>query len=38
MIFRPAGLAPSKRRKREITLSEQLHEGHLDELLTGDTP
>ena len=38
MIFRPAGLVPSKRRKREITLSEQQHEGHLDELLTGDTP
>ncbi len=36
MIFRPAGLIPSRRRKREITLSEDLHEGHLDEVLTGD--
>ena len=36
MIFRPAGLVPSKRRKREISLSEVDHEGHLDEVLTGD--
>jgi branched-chain amino acid transport system permease protein len=37
MIFRPAGLVPSRRRKREIGLSET-GEGHMDELLTGDTP
>jgi len=36
MIFRPAGLIPSRRRKREIRLSEVEHEGHLDEVLTGD--
>jgi branched-chain amino acid transport system permease protein len=38
MIFRPAGLIPSRRRKREIALSEVDHEGHLDEVLTGDEP
>lgn len=37
MIFRPAGLIPSRRRKREIRLSEA-GEGHMDEVLTGDTP
>lgn len=37
MIFRPAGLVPSRRRKREIGLAE-LGEGHMDEVLTGDTP
>ena len=37
MIFRPAGLLPSRRRKREITLAEA-GEGHMDEVLTGDTP
>jgi branched-chain amino acid transport system permease protein len=37
MIFRPIGLIPSKRRQREIGLSEA-GEGHMDELLTGDTP
>ncbi|HUY43774.1 MAG TPA: branched-chain amino acid ABC transporter permease [Acidimicrobiales bacterium] len=36
MIFRPVGLIPSKRRKREIKLSEA-GEGHMDEVLTGDT-
>ncbi|HEY5104139.1 MAG TPA: hypothetical protein VII65_03755, partial [Acidimicrobiales bacterium] len=36
MIVRPAGLIPSRRRKREITLSEDDHEGHLDEVLLGD--
>ncbi len=35
MIFRPAGLIPSKRRKREITLAEQ-GEGHMNEVLSGD--
>jgi branched-chain amino acid transport system permease protein len=37
MIFRPAGLVPSRRRKREISLSEHQHEGHLDEMLTGES-
>ena len=37
MIFRPAGLIPSKRRKREILLSEADHENtHIDEALLGD--
>jgi branched-chain amino acid transport system permease protein len=36
MIFRPAGLIPSRRRKREITLGKA-GEGHMDEVLTGDT-
>ena len=35
MIFRPAGLIPSRRRHREIALSE-LGEGHMNEVLTGD--
>ena len=37
MIFRPAGLVPSRRRKREIGLAA-VGEGHMDEVLTGDTP
>ncbi len=37
MIFRPAGLFPSRRRKREIGLAEA-GEGHMDEVLTGDVP
>ncbi len=37
MIFRPAGLVPSKRRKREIKMAEA-GEGHMDEVLTGDQP
>lgn len=37
MIFRPAGLLPSRRRRREIGMAEQ-GEGHMDEVLTGDTP
>lgn len=37
MIFRPAGLVPSRRRRREIRLSEA-GEGHADEVLTGDQP
>ena len=37
MIFRPAGLLPSRRRRREIGLSDA-GEGHMDEVLTGDTP
>jgi branched-chain amino acid transport system permease protein len=37
MIFRPAGLIPSRRRRREIGMAEA-GEGHMDEVLTGDTP
>jgi branched-chain amino acid transport system permease protein len=37
MIFRPAGLLPSRRRRREIGLAEA-GEGHMDEVLTGDEP
>jgi hypothetical protein len=37
MIFRPAGLIPARRRKREIAMAES-GEGHMDEMLTGDTP
>ena len=37
MIFRPAGLVPSRRRRREIGLAES-GEGHMNEVLTGDTP
>ncbi len=36
MIVRPAGLIPSRRRKREITLFEGSGEGHLNEVLSGD--
>lgn len=36
MIVRPAGLIPSRRRKREITLFEDSGEGHLNEVLLGD--
>jgi branched-chain amino acid transport system permease protein len=36
MIFRPAGLMPSRRRKREIQAYEETGEGHLDEVLSGD--
>jgi branched-chain amino acid transport system permease protein len=38
MIFRPAGILPSRRRQREIQSFEVDHEGHLDEVLTGDEP
>ncbi len=38
MIFRPAGILPSRRRKREIKGYEVEHEGHLDEVLAGDEP
>jgi branched-chain amino acid transport system permease protein len=34
MIFRPAGLLPSRRRKREIEAYEETGEGHLDDVLT----
>ncbi|MDE3082312.1 MAG: branched-chain amino acid ABC transporter permease [Acidobacteriota bacterium] len=37
MIFRPVGVLPSRRRRREIGLAEA-GEGHMDEVLTGDTP
>jgi branched-chain amino acid transport system permease protein len=36
MIFRPAGLFPSKRRRREFKEFETNHIGHLDEVLTGE--
>ena len=36
MIFRPAGLMPSRRRKREIQSFEETGEGHLDDVLTVD--
>jgi branched-chain amino acid transport system permease protein len=38
MIFRPAGILPSRRRRREIAEYESADEGHLDEVLTGDEP
>jgi branched-chain amino acid transport system permease protein len=38
MIFRPAGILPSRRRQRELREFETDHEGHLDEVLTGDEP
>ncbi len=37
MIFRPVGLVPSRRRRREIGLAEA-GEGHMDEVLRGDQP
>ena len=36
MIFRPAGLMPSSRRKREFKEFEEDHGGHIDEVLTGE--
>ena len=36
MIFRPAGLMPSRRRRREIQQFEETGEGHLDGVLTVD--
>lgn len=36
MIFRPAGILPSRRRQREIRGYEVEHEGHLDDVLSGD--
>lgn len=36
MIFRPAGLLPSRRRLREFKSYEEQHEGHLDEVLAGE--
>jgi branched-chain amino acid transport system permease protein len=38
MIFRPAGILPSRRRLREIREYETEGEGHLDEVLSGDQP
>ncbi|MGC2169089.1 MAG: branched-chain amino acid ABC transporter permease [Acidimicrobiales bacterium] len=38
MIFRPAGILPSRRRYREIRAYETEGEGHLDEVLSGDQP
>ena len=37
MIFRPSGLVPSRRRKREFGLAE-VGEGHMNEVLTGEEP
>jgi branched-chain amino acid transport system permease protein len=36
MIFRPAGLMPASRRKREFKEFQEDHEGHIDEVLTGE--
>ena len=38
MIFRPAGLLPSRRRAREFAAAEGGEEIHADEVLTGDQP
>jgi branched-chain amino acid transport system permease protein len=38
MIFRPAGILPSRRRQREFRGYETANEGHLDEVLSGDQP
>jgi len=38
MIFRPAGLLPSRRRAREFAAAEGGEEIHTDEVLTGDQP
>lgn len=38
MIFRPAGLLPSRRRAREFAAARQGEEIHTDEVLTGDQP
>ncbi|MGC8498062.1 MAG: branched-chain amino acid ABC transporter permease [Acidimicrobiales bacterium] len=37
MIFRPMGLIPSRRRRREIVLTEA-GEGHMNEVLSGENP
>jgi branched-chain amino acid transport system permease protein len=38
MIFRPAGLLPSRRRAREFAAAEGGEEIHTDEVLTGEQP
>jgi branched-chain amino acid transport system permease protein len=38
MIFRPAGLLPSKRRRREFAMAEGGEEIHTDEVLAGEQP
>ena len=38
MIFRPAGLLPSRRRAREFAAAKGGEEVHTDEVLTGDQP
>jgi branched-chain amino acid transport system permease protein len=38
MIFRPAGLLPSKRRRREFAMAEGGEEIHTDEVLSGEQP
>jgi branched-chain amino acid transport system permease protein len=38
MIFRPAGLLPSRRRRREFAMAEGGEEMHTDEVLSGEQP
>jgi branched-chain amino acid transport system permease protein len=38
MIFRPAGLLPSRRRRREFAMAEGGEEIHTDEVLSGEQP
>jgi hypothetical protein len=38
MIFRPAGLLPSRRRAREFAAAKDDEQVHTDEVLTGDQP
>ena len=38
MIFRPAGLLPSRRRAREFAAAEGGEEIHTDEVLSGEQP
>jgi branched-chain amino acid transport system permease protein len=38
MIFRPAGLLPSRRRRREFAMAEAGDEIHTDEVLSGEQP
>jgi hypothetical protein len=38
MIFRPAGLLPSRRRRREFSMAEGGEAIHTDEVLSGEQP
>jgi branched-chain amino acid transport system permease protein len=38
MIFRPAGLLPSRRRRREFAMAEGGEDMHTDEVLSGEKP
>lgn len=38
MIFRPAGLLPSRRRAREFASAERGEDSHIDEVLAGEQP